>query len=296
LSVIILTRDEELHLRTCVESLADLHAQIFVVDSGSSDRTQEIARELGCEVYQHPFESQAAQLNWAIDNLPVQAIWLLRMDADEWLTPQLAAEIAATLPLAAPDVAAFVMKRRVYFWGRWIRHGGYYPIWLMRLWRAGSARSEQRWMDEHLILTAPGKILQLNEDFVDENRKGLGFWTDKHNRYADREVKDTLSESSSDPRPAGQMGFRRWAKGNVYGRMPLFLRAFCYWFYRYFILFGFLDGRPGFVFHFLQAFWYRMLIDAKIYESTLQNATNDTGQASSPLRNSRRRSSPRRGS
>jgi glycosyltransferase involved in cell wall biosynthesis len=271
LSVVILTRDEEMHLRALVESFAPLNSEIFIVDSGSTDKTRELARELGCRVYEHPWETYAVQFNWALDNLPFRTPWVMRMDADEWLTPELAAEIMAALPSAAPETVAFMVKRRVYFWGRWIRHGGYYPIWLLRIWRTGCARSEERWMDEHMVLTVAGSIVRLRHDLVDENRKGLGFWTDKHNRYADREVKDILAASAyqDDARPAGQMGFRRWAKEKVYARMPLFLRPFLYWSYRYFILLGFLDGRPGLIFHFLQGFWYRLLIDAKLYEKRL---------------------------
>jgi hypothetical protein len=171
----------------------------------------------------------------------------------------------------------------VYFWGRWIRHGGRYPQWLLRIWRAGLAQCEDRWMDEHMVISE-GRIVRLKHDFIDENHKGLTFWTDKHNKYADREVKDLLSLASGrdSERPGGQMGRVRWAKDNIYSRGPLFWRAFLYWFWRYFILLGFLDGAPGLVFHFLQAGWYRVLVDAKLYEidrriSPVNAATRETG-------------------
>ncbi len=267
LSVILMTLNEEANLPRALESIASLNAEIFVVDSGSTDRTKDIARAAGAHIYEHAWESYGRQLNWALDSLPIRTPWLMRMDADERLTPELACELAAVLPTLSDDITGLEVKLRVYFWGRWIRHGGFYPLWLLRVWRAGAARCEQRWMDEHMVRTH-GRVARLQHDFIDENHKGLTFWTDKHNRYADREVKDllALAAGESDERPAGQAGRRRWAKEKLYARAPLFWRALAYWFYRYVIRLGFLDGRSGLVFHFLQAFWYRLLVDAKLYE------------------------------
>ena len=212
LSVIILTRDEEANLPHALESLKPLAPEIFVVDSGSTDQTVEIARAAGCQVYQHRFENHAAQLNWAIENLPIETSWVMRLDADERLMSELASELCSTLPGLPVDISGLEIKRRVYFWGRWIRHGGFYPTWLLRVWRRGFGRCEQRWMDEHMLVTS-GRILKLTCDLIDENHKGLTFWTDKHNRYADREVKDLIAaEVASNERPSGQMGRRRWFK------------------------------------------------------------------------------------
>jgi hypothetical protein len=208
----------------------------------------------------------------------------MRLDADERLTPELAQELSARLPEIPDDVSGLLVKRRVYFWGRWIRHGGYYPTWLLRIWRHGHARCEQRWMDEHMV-TAGSRTLRLHHDIIDENHKGLTFWTDKHNRYADREVRDLLAlRERSRPVAAldGQPGSRRWLKERLYGQAPLFWRAFGYWFYRYVLRLGFLDGRPGLVFHFLQGFWYRFLVDAKIWE--LQRAQSGSSIHRRPVR------------
>jgi glycosyltransferase involved in cell wall biosynthesis len=268
LSVIILTLNEEANLPVALSSLRGLNAEIFVVDSGSTDRTLEIARAAGCHLVEQPFESQAQQLNWALDRLAIPTPWVMRLDADERLTPELAQELSARLPELPDDVTGLLVKRRVYFWGRWIRHGGYYPTWLLRIWRHGRARCEQRWMDEHMV-TGGGRTLRLDHDIIDENHKGLTFWTDKHNRYADREVKDLLAlrdRARTAIELDDQPGSRRWLKENVYRRAPMFWRAFGYWFYRYVLRLGFLDGRPGLVFHFLQGFWYRFLVDAKIWE------------------------------
>lgn len=268
LSVIVLTKDEEVNLPPLLASLEGLAAEIFVVDSGSLDRTVEIARTAGCHIVEHPFENHARQLNWALGNLPVSGTWVMRLDADERLTPELARELQSKLPTLPSTVTGLLVKRQVWFWGRWIQHGGYYPTWLLRIWRRGYAYCEDRWMDEHMILNS-GRILRLDHDIIDENHKGLTFWTDKHNRYADREVKDLL-RLCEEGRTGGllddQAARRRWAKERLYARAPLFWRAFAYWAFRYIGQLGFLDGRPGLVFHFLQGFWYRFLIDAKIWE------------------------------
>nr|WP_242040776.1 glycosyltransferase family 2 protein [Coleofasciculus sp. FACHB-1120] len=271
LSVIILTKDEQANLPDCLASLQKLDAEVFVVDSGSSDRTIEIAKELGCQVFEHPFENYAKQFNWAIENLPIMTPWIMRLDADERLTPKLLEELKLILPQTDDEITGYQVKRRVFFMGRWIRHGGYYPTWLLRIWRTDFGVCEQRWMDEHIVLKQ-GKIAKLQHDIIDENKKGLSFWIDKHNRYAEREVKDMLSiisEKDDALLKSGQSSQairRRWVKKNLYTRSPLFLRAFLYFFMRYIIGLGFLDGIEGLIFHFLQGFWYRFLVDAKIYE------------------------------
>jgi glycosyltransferase involved in cell wall biosynthesis len=267
LSVIILTRDEEKNLPFALDSLTGTGARIFVVDSGSKDHTCEIARERGCDVVVHPFETHAQQLNWAIDNLPLDTDWVMRLDADERLSDSLADELKRKLAVYPPDVTGLMLKRRVFFWGRWIRHGGYYPTWLLRIWRKDSARCEDRAMDEHMLVLN-GRIEKLENDIIDENHKGLAFWIDKHNRFSDNEVASLQQEeriiTSGDA--GGPTARKRLFKSRFYGHAPRFLRAFLYWFFRYFILLGFLDGAAGFVFHFLQGFWYRLVIDAKIYE------------------------------
>lgn len=268
LSVLILTYNEEANLPHCLESLKGLDADIHIVDSGSTDQTVAIARRAGCHVVEHEFFSYADQYNWALDHLSFTTRWIMRLDADESLVPELVEELRETLPCVPADISGFLVKRRVYFWGRWMRHGGYYPTWLLRVWRTGVGRCESRWMDEHIILQE-GRTAYLGHDLIDENHKGLGFWIDKHNRYADREVKDLIAiaeSSSGGDEPVGQAGRRRRLKVRYYARLPLLLRAFLYWIYRYFILLGFLDGKAGMVFHFLQAFWYRFIVDAKYIE------------------------------
>lgn len=270
LATIILTYNEEVNLPYCLDSVGGLADEVFVVDSGSEDGTRELAREKGAEVVEHPFENQAQQFNWALDNLGIDSAWILRLDADEYLLPQLRDEIIRALPTLPNEVTGLYMKRRVVFQGRWIRHGGYYPTWLLRLFRRGRGRSEMLEMDEHLVVTE-GETRRLEHDFVDHNRKGLSFWTRKHENFAEREARVLLKRARNDgaaeERLRGEPPERtRWLKHNVYARFPPFLRAWLYFVYRYFFRLGFLDGREGLVFHVLQAFWYRFYVDAKLME------------------------------
>ncbi len=255
LTVIILTYNEEANLARCLESVRGLANEVVVVDSFSTDRTKEIAEKFGAKVHEHPFKNQADQFNWALDDLDVEGDWILKLDADEYLTPELKSEIYSLLTTHySQNVTGYYIKRRVYFMGRWIKHGGYYPIWFLRLWKKGKGRSEAKEMDEHIILTE-GETGHLKYDFCDDNRKGLTEWTSKHNNYASREARDFVKGlyASGD-------------KKAFYYRLPPFFRAWLYFVYRYFIRLGFLDGVPGLAFHFLQGLWYRFLIDAKIRE------------------------------
>ena len=276
LTAIVLTYNEEIDLPACLDSLGRLECRIVVVDSGSDDRTVDIARQAGAEVFHHEFESQAQQLNWALDNVPMDAEWLLRLDADERITPELAEELTERLARPADGVTGLYVKRREYFMGRWIRHGGYYPTWLLRVWKRGAARCEDRMMDEHMVLSE-GEAAFLDHDIVEESGKGLFRWTEKHNRYAVREAQAVLAGSSDGgvrPSPFGAPeSRRRWLRDRVYGRTPLFARAFLYFGYRYFLRLGFLDGRAGLVFHFLQGCWYRFQVDALLYESRSRGRT-----------------------
>lgn len=266
LSLIILTYNEEQNLPHCLESVKPLEPELIVVDSGSTDRTVEIAKSYGARVLHHAFVNQSTQFNWALENANPRHEWVMRLDADERLTPELAEEIREKLPSMPAGVCGIEIRRRMYFGGKWIRHGGIYPLWLLRIWRRSQAHCETRNMDEHMVLRS-GSTVRLRHDFIDDNRKGVSYWVDKHNSYADREAKDLLAPAPPEQgaRLTAQAARTRWLKERVYGRVPLFLRALLYWVYRYFLRLGFLDGKEGMMYHFLQGFWYRFLVDTKIY-------------------------------
>lgn len=156
---------------------------------------------------------------------------------------------------------------------RWIRYGGYYPVLLLRAWRNGTAICEERWMDEHMKLLE-GKSILFENDFVDDNKKNLHWWISKHNNYATREAIEQLNSKYGfldyTPVKADLFGTqeqkKKWLKEKVYNILPLGIKPFIYFMYRFFIKLGFLDGFRGFLFHILQGFWYRFLVDAKVYE------------------------------
>jgi glycosyltransferase involved in cell wall biosynthesis len=278
ISVIVLTLNEELNIEHCLKSVADWAQEIIIVDCYSSDKTLEIVKKYTDRVYQHFFSDYAQQFNWALDNLEIKGEWVMKLDADEYLTSELKKEITDIFQKGvSKDITGFYIKRRVYFMGKWIKHGGYYPTWLLRIWRKGVGRMEMRQMDEHPNLFF-GRTVSLKNDLIDNNKKDLTWWTDKHNKYASREVDSILKPSGKlleSSLTGSQVQRKRWFKENFYYRMPLFFRACAYFCYRYFFRFGFLDGKEGLIFHFLHAFWYRFLVDAKLYEKSLNNAKID---------------------
>ena len=269
ISLIVLTYNEEFNLPKCLKSVEGLVSEIVIVDSGSTDKTKEIAERFSARFVVHGFKNQADQFNWALDNVEIKSDWILRLDADEELLPELNAEIAENLPNAGEDVAGFYLNRRNYFKGRWVKHGGYYPIWILRLFRKGMARSEEREMDEHLVLLG-GKTEKFENDFIDNNLKGLGEWKKKHRNYAMREARSFVSQQNGES-VGGQAGAKRKMKLQIYYRVPPFLRVILYFLYRYFILLGFLDGWTGTQFHVLQGFWYRWIIDRNIVKLKNKN-------------------------
>lgn len=333
LTVIILTKNEEKNIRKCISSFRGAAKRFVIVDSFSTDRTEEICRELDRELkplggsvdfYQNTWVNYASQLNWGIDHTNITTAWSMRMDADEELLPELAEEINQKLEddsIVSEDIRGIILKRRLIFMGKWIRHGGRYPEYLLRIWRTGMARCEQKVMDEHMILSG-GKTMTFQYDLQDNNQKDLAWWTAKHNWYSSREVLDhqeylescevqgksstpgsrekskevvsdkdsrkndssftadksreetensktdkeektSLESGGSSTKQAEQ---KRKIKNGGYYRLPKFFRAHLYFIYRYYIRLGFLDGPEGKIFHYLQAYWYRFLVDAKLYE------------------------------
>ena len=265
IAAIILTKNEEKDLPACLESLRGVADETYVIDSGSTDRTVEIARTFGARVLQHEFVNYAVQLNWALGTIETSADWLFRIDADERVSPQLAESLKREITALGARVTGIEIARRIIFLGRPLRWGDTYPIWLLRLWRRGRGRCEDTWMDEHMVLDG-GEVVRLAGDLLHEIPKNLSEWTRKHDWYAERECRDILGKNNNQSCPQGQAGIKRIIKQRVYLHLPLFYRAFLYWFYRYFLRLGFLDGKEGLIYHFLQACWYRFLVDAKLFE------------------------------
>ena len=270
ISAIILTYNEENNIKDCLESVRGLTDEIYVVDSFSTDRTLDIAGNYTDKIVQHEFENYSRQRNWAQRVLPLKNEWVFHLDSDERVTPELADEIRTNLVNAADGISGYLIKKRVIFLDRWIKHGGHYPVYHLRLFRKDKGQCENRKYDQHFI--CEGKIVKLKNDVVEENHVDLTNWISRHNRWASAESEEFLLGSVK----TGQVNARffgnpienrRWLKNKVFNHFPLFLRSFLYFIYRYFLRLGFLDGKEGLIFHVLQGFWFRFLVDAKIYES-----------------------------
>ena len=266
ISVIILTYNEELHIHRCIVNAFLVAKDVFVIDSFSTDKTIEIAKETGAKVLQHKYINQAQQFQWALENCQITTTWTLRMDADEYLTEKLISEIETTLPSLPEEVTGCYLPLRVVFMGKMLKHGLLHQVQILRLWRTGRVYMEQRWMDERCVLTR-GQAIYMKNSFVDHNLKGLGEFTIKHNGYSNREAFIEINRRYNliEDGESAALGSRNSQKSSYY-KLPRFFRAFMYFFVRYVCFLGFLDGWRGFIWLTLQAYWYRFLVDAKLYE------------------------------
>lgn len=271
LGIVVLTHDEEANLPGLLDSIKGIPCSLFVLDSGSTDETIRIAEDAGAVVWHHPFDNYGAQRNRAQEMLPSEIDWVLHLDADERLTPQLNKEITELLAVGSPVVDGYLLCQRTVFLGRWIRHGGHYPSFHLRLFRRDRGRCEDRLYDQHFVVD--GAIERLEHDYIDVIGTDIASWSYRHIRWANLEAEEILSSSSHGTRVAPRLKGsaierKRWLRTRVLYRSPLFARAFLYFLYRYILRMGFLDGREGLIFHFLQGCWYRFLVDATIYERT----------------------------
>ena len=274
ITLIVLSYNEEIHMERCLSRIAPWVERIVVIDSFSTDATVAIAQSHGAEVLPHAFKNHADQFRWGLEAAAPTTEWVMRIDCDEYFEESAWPALAALLPTLSSEVTGVEVQRKFIFREKWIRHGRYYPVVLLRLWRNGAAEMEQRWMDEHMTLVRGRSVLLEGGDLVDHNLAGIGAWTAKHNRYATLAMVDAINREhplfEEDRRVeagGGAAARNRFLKNSVYGRAPLYLRALLLFVYRYVFRLGFLDGRIGFVFHVLHGFWVFLLIDAKIDEA-----------------------------
>jgi len=276
ISVVILTYNEEKHIKRCIETLLPVAKNIFIVDSFSTDSTVEMCESLGAKVYQRKWKNYADQFQWGLDNCPIETEWVMRMDADEYIEQDLIKELPSALSCVGNDVTGFYILRKYFFLGRWVKYGAVYPLNLLRVWRTGKGRIESRWMDEHIVLDGAGNTASMTGHIVDDNLNNTKWWTEKHNAYADREMIDVLDRKynlfpSDDlltvQNDSSQAKIKRLVKERLYNRLPIFVRPLLYFLYRYFLRLGFLDGKSGFAFHYFQGYWYRSLVDLRVYEA-----------------------------
>ena len=271
LTIVVLTFNEEANIRACLDSLTGVGAPVFVVDSGSKDRTLEILAGYDVTVVDHPFANYAAQRNWAQANIPWATDWVLHLDAGETCLPALNQWLRTGFDASTTAADGYLLARRAVFMGRWIKHGGYHPIYHLRLYRIGSGRCEAKVYDQHFVCAGTTATVPAGADLADGVMANLRDFTTAHARWAVFEAIETLrSETESGDVPADFFGSpierRRWFKVNVFGRVPILLRSILYFLHRYVIKLGFLDGRRGLIFHALQGLWFRFLVDSMIYE------------------------------
>ena len=275
LTTIILTYNEELHIRRCLENVCPFSKKVYVIDSPSTDRTAEICREFpNVEVVVHQYPgNQAEQFNWALDNCEIGTEWVLRLDADEYCTHELIREMQEKLPALPNEVSAVVLPLGRVFRGRLLKHSIVNGVKMIRLFRYGRVRYEQRLMDEHLEVLEGGTVA-FDNMFVDDNLMSIRGFIDKHNNYSSREAALLLDAEfelcpidnrDNDTAYAKDVATKRAQKAR-YAKMPLYWRSLAYFFYRYVVKLGFLDGRAGFEWDFFQGLWYRLLVDSKVAE------------------------------
>lgn len=274
LSVIILTYNEELHIARCLDNVSQIAKEIFIIDSYSTDRTLDIASQYPkVKVLQNKWENNyAKQFNWGLEHADIKTEWILRLDADEYLLPELVAELCEKMPALPADVNGIIFNRRHIFMGQWMKRG-IYPVKLLRIFRKGKGKCEQRLMDEHIQLF-DGRSVEFEHDFCDHNLNDLSWFCHKHVNYAIREAVDLLdieldltgAAEADETKNISQQAQSKRMKKHKYAKQPLFWRSFAYFVYRYFIKGACLDGRVGFIWTFLQGWWYRTLVDAKVYE------------------------------
>lgn len=293
-SFIIITFNEEVHLPRLLQSIKELDAPVFVLDSGSTDKTIAIAEEFGAKVLDNPFENHPRQWDFALKNFPVQTPWVICLDADQTVTPELKKRLEVLKDEDFADVSGIYFNRKNFFKGRQIKHGGYSPFYLLKMFRFGTGYSDlNEHMDHRFIV--PGKTIIWKDGYIlEENLKenNISFWIAKHNRYSDlvahEEVERMMLIRSQTIKPHfwGSPDERTaWLK-QLWWQLPRYVRPLLYFKYRMFFQLGILDGRTGVIFHFLQAFWFRLVVDIKIDEILLQdkslNAVRD--KKSSPIR------------
>lgn len=276
ITAIILTFNESLHIKRCIESVKYFCSDVIVIDSFSTDDSQLIAENLGARFFRNSWVNHAHQFNWALDNVEISTDWIIRIDADEYVEKPLVKEITEVLKNVSDDVNGFYFKRKYFFLGQWINHGAMYPVDVLRMWRNGTGHIEQRWMDEHVVLNQ-GKAVYLENNIVDDNLNDISWWVAKHNKYATLEMIELLNlkhhfigeDNIVKQSISGPAKIKRWVKQSVYAKLPYFLRPALYFLYRYFIKLGFLDGVKGFGYHFMQGYWYRSLVDLKMLEAEI---------------------------
>lgn len=267
LMIVILTHNESVHIERAIKNVLGWADKIIILDSYSEDDTVNKAQKLGAEVIKRKFDNYKNQREYAIDYVKRNTEWLFFLDADEYLSEDLKNEI--TDAIRNKEISGYYLPRKFIFMNRWIKWGGYYPVFLLRLFRPEQAYLNGL-VNEHVMVK--GNTKKLRNDFVDHNLKGINSWVEKHNRYASYEAIELMNSKSKNFQSLNQstttqVGRKQWLRKNIWNKLPtVIVRPFVYFIYRYFFRLGFLDGKAGFIYHFLQAYWFWLIIDIKYVE------------------------------
>ena len=261
---IILTYNEEEHIERCLKNVQDYFDQIYIVDSFSKDKTKNIALNHKVKFLENRFVNHAQQFNWALNQIDKNVDWVFRIDADEYITNELGEEITSKIEKLDKSIKGIFIPRKIIFQNKLIRFGGINPTKVLRLFRYGYGCCDSRWMDEHIKVK--GKTISFTNSIIDENLKSLTWWINKHNNYASKEAYELIKSKISINKGKKTNKNLENRKIRYYYKSPIILRSFLYFIYRYFFNLGFLDGLRGFSFHFMQGFWYRLLVDMKYLE------------------------------
>jgi glycosyltransferase involved in cell wall biosynthesis len=272
ITALIITKNEEIHIERCINNIKKLVSDVLIIDSFSSDNTIEIAKKLNIKFIQNKFINHAKQFNFGLSQLSQDTDWVLKIDADEILTSSLIAEIKNKLPMLDKNINGIYIKRHLVFQDTLIKYGRLSPVRLLRLFRFQKGKCDNRWVDEKIKVE--GKTVQFKEYIIDQNLKSLSEWIRKHDRYSSAEALNYLLikyNSLFNDIEQSQLNFDTLSvvslkSRNLYAKLPLIIRAFVIFSYRYFFCLGFLHGKAGLIYFFLQSLWYRILVDAKILE------------------------------
>jgi glycosyltransferase involved in cell wall biosynthesis len=270
ITAIILTFNEEIHIHRCLKSIYPYVDNIYIVDSFSTDNTTQIAECFypKVKILQNKWKNHSDQFNWALSKIENISQWILRIDADEILSISDGFNLNFEL-INNQNIDGYFLKREIIFQGDLVKYGAGKNLHSLRLFRTGKGFSQQRLMDEHIYVSGKTSILPIK--IIDKNLKTLTWWTEKHNKYATNEAIELLNiKYNFINQPTANLSARNSLRVRLYSKLPLKLRAAAYFIYQYFIQLGFMDSKSGREFHFLQSFWYRYLVDSKIYEVQLE--------------------------
>lgn len=281
LTVIILTYNEEIHIERAILNAKKITNNIIVIDSGSNDQTINIVNKYQIKLVIQSFATFSDKLNWCISELEITTPWVIRLDADECFYSNFLSNFRNLIKIHDSKLSAIYVNRELFFMSKPIKFGGYYPNYSIRIWKNRSVLCETRYLDEHIIVKE-GYSIYSNLKIIDNPLYPLTKWILKHNNYAYLEAKTYLESiyKKSENIEIHENLFgksierKKWLKNSLYYKLPIFLRCYFYFFYRFILRLGFLDGIHGFIFHSLHSFWYRYLIDSIIYENKMKNIEN----------------------